>query len=46
MKAANRALAVPRVPPVRAPDGKFQQGKGDRLVEAHRKTQDAKPKAP
>lgn len=48
MKASHRSLAVPKSSPVRGPDGRWQQGKGDRLLEAHRaqqKAQDAKPKA-
>jgi hypothetical protein len=46
MKASRMALQVPKVAPTRAPDGKWKQGKGERLLEAHRAhkaVQDAKP---
>jgi hypothetical protein len=36
MNAKRTVLQVPKPAPVRGVSGKFEQGKGDRLLEAHR----------
>lgn len=44
MNAKRTLLQVPKPAPTRGEKGKFEPGKGDRLLEAHRKQQnDAKP---
>lgn len=46
MNAKRTVLQVPKPASVRGPSGKFEPGKGDRLLEAHRaeKARDAEPK--
>lgn len=45
MNAKRTVLQVPKPAPVRGSNGKYEPGKGDKLLEAHRKQQNAaKPK--
>jgi hypothetical protein len=48
VKARNMPLAIPKVPAQKnAQTGRYEPGKGDRLMEAHRKAQaDAAPQKP
>lgn len=45
MNAKRTVLQVPKPAPVRGSAGKFEPGKGDKLLEAHRaqKARDAEP---
>jgi hypothetical protein len=36
MNAKRTLLQIPKPAPVRGPSGKFEQAKGDRLLQAHR----------
>jgi hypothetical protein len=46
VKARDMALKVPKPPAVKsAATGRFEQGKGDKLLEAHRKQNATEPTA-